>query len=565
MEQSFSLQFNLVDEPWIPVVDKAGVSRTLSLREMFTQAPAIATISGEIPIMNIALIRLALAILYATYREVGAEPGITDDDLARAWMDLYRSGAFPEGDIDSYLDEHLEAFDLFGNHPFYQVAGLEYQAKGPDPVSELIIDMPKPGKTLFTMRAPQSLTQLSFAEAARYLVLEQAYSPAGIKSPVVGYVGAKGGKAYAPKGALGTGWCGGIEGVFLEGDTLFETLLLNWPLIAQGRHLLGVSGDTAPWERENASAASIERNPVGPIDVLTWQSRRIRLIPNERGTAVSGVILCYGDVSSPVDKRGVELMTGWRRSLPQQKKLGTAHVPLMPRQVDPSRALWRGLPSLLSKVATLDKASTEDLRSEVIRWIDYLQLNYKDTPVQSHLIRIHVQGLSYGTQSSVVEDMVDDYLDLDSSMVDADSSAVKSSVEVVKQADDAVSALVKFVHNVEKANGNDRPQDERDIREHAYDMLDRVFRSRLAGFTPDQDRLAYCNAWREEIRCVVERMARDYLESSGLSAFREAGTMTSGRAISIFKLGITRVLGEINYEPANQVSTKGGHDGLATF
>ena len=84
MEQSFSLQFNLVDEPWIPVVDKAGVSRTLSLREMFTQAPAIATISGEIPIMNIALIRLALAIMYATYREVGAEPGITDDDLARA-------------------------------------------------------------------------------------------------------------------------------------------------------------------------------------------------------------------------------------------------------------------------------------------------------------------------------------------------------------------------------------------------------------------------------------------------------------------------------------------------
>ena len=41
MEQSFSLQFNLVDEPWIPVVDKAGVSRTLSLRAEVIQGHTI--------------------------------------------------------------------------------------------------------------------------------------------------------------------------------------------------------------------------------------------------------------------------------------------------------------------------------------------------------------------------------------------------------------------------------------------------------------------------------------------------------------------------------------------
>lgn len=38
------------------------------------------------------------------------------------------------------------------------------------------------------------------------------------------------GKVYAPKGMLGTGWLGGIGGLYAEGRNLFETLMLNWVL-----------------------------------------------------------------------------------------------------------------------------------------------------------------------------------------------------------------------------------------------------------------------------------------------------------------------------------------------
>lgn len=542
MNEASEISFNLIDKPWMPVLCCDGSSREVSLEDMFFHAHEIRSITGEFPLVNIAIVRCALAVLYCAYGELGTLEEATDERLVKTWEDLYARGQFNIGYIESYLNEVHDQFDLFGRAPFYQVAGLAYLAKEPDDASELIMDMPKPEKFLFSMRSNRESPELSFAEAARWLLLTQAYDQAGIKSPVIGFSDVKGGKAYPPKGMLGTGWCGSLGGLFLEGRNLFETLMFNWPFVLNGKCLLGIDGDIAPWERPASTSDMVVREPRGPIDLLTWQSRRMRLVPNAKGTAVSGVVLCYGDATLAADKFDIELMTSWRTSLAQQKKLGTAHLPLMPIAPDSSKALWRGLRSLLG-VSHSDVSGHGDLRAGCIRWMDHVEGMLGPMADGLRTVRVRSQGIVYGTQSSVISDMVDDYVDLDLLMLRGDAEAVGLAIEVVEQADEAVTALVHFVQDIQKANGADTPSASMDVRERAYIELDELFRKRLSAFSSREEPNEYCMAWRAEIRSVVQRLARDYLAMAGFSAFREKDSMTSGRAIVVFRAALTRALG----------------------
>lgn len=533
-------QFNLLDEPWIPVSLLDGSTAEVSLRDLFSRAHEIRAISGEVPLEYIVILRLALAVLYSAYWGAGDTDAASEEALEGLWKHLFSRNRFDMDEIGPYLEEVHDRFDLFGSDPFYQVADLVYAAKDPDPVSELIIDMPKPDKFLFSMRSMRENLSLSYAEAARYLLLSHAYDPSGIKSPVVGYSAVKGGKAYPPKGMLGTGWCGSIGGLFIEDDNLFRTIMRNWVLHLNGVKLLGIEGDLAPWERPSPCADMVVREPVGPIDLLTWQSRRMRLVPSEREGEVAAVVICYGDAMRAADKDACELMTSWRESREQQKKLQTTHIPLMPISPDPTKALWRGLSSILG-VSRSDVGSGGDLRSGVVRWADRLALSGSgDRSLRP--VRIREQGVAYGTQSSVIVDMVDDFIDLDASMLSGGADTAPAAIEMVEQAEAAVRALVRFVQNVQRANGSDRPSEDQGVRERAYDELDAIFRRRLAHCAPGDGLEAYCNAWRDEIRVAMDRIAASYLSASGLSAFRECDSMTSGRAISIFRASLAKIL-----------------------
>ena len=149
-------------------------------------------------------------------------------------------------------------------------------------------------------------------------------------------------------------------------ESLFETLLLNFVLFLSNVPVIS-QDDYAPWERKVPSADTCQREPTGPVDLLTWQSRRIRLVPSEDGSCVRGVIISYGDILIPANKQRFEMMTGWQRDEKLQRKLGVAVVPLQPVAPDTARALWRGLPSLLAV------ADDWELRPGIVRWMGELQ------------------------------------------------------------------------------------------------------------------------------------------------------------------------------------------------
>ncbi|MDT9546329.1 MAG: type I-E CRISPR-associated protein Cse1/CasA [Chlorobium phaeovibrioides] len=100
-------RFNLVDEPWIPVVSKG----LLSLRQVFSEPdnPAL----GGNPIQKIALTKLLLAI---------GQAACTPTDIAA--LNALDAIAFRSACL-TYLDKWHDRFWLYGEKPFLQMPAVE--------------------------------------------------------------------------------------------------------------------------------------------------------------------------------------------------------------------------------------------------------------------------------------------------------------------------------------------------------------------------------------------------------------------------------------------------------
>lgn len=540
--------FNLVSEPWIPVTMIDGMQEEVSLRELFGSAHRIRDVMGDIPQQTLPMLRLFEAILYRSYGRVPEEEDadFTEPAMLDGWKAVWDAGCFDDGLIDEYLDEFQDRFDLFGEHPFLQVPNLEYTSRDKmfDSIGEMLADVPKRAKFLFSMRSKDAPNSISYAEAARWLLFYQAYDCAGIKTPVVGNSHALKGKVYAPKGLPSTGWLGCIGGTYLEGSNLFETLLLNWVMYDDAaKPLFGNPSDIPCWESSGDSRDYIIQNPRGPAQLGGWQSRRVRLVPSERGGSVVGLISCYGDIPRPTEMPGVEQMTSWRKSETQQKTLGTPYVPWMPRSHDCSRAIWRGLEAIISRGDT----SSGDLRPGVVRWLENLRAQGVEGLPPA--VTVHAQGVEYGSQSSVMVRAMDDRMDLGSALLRNDSPAVGATTDVISRTDQAVFQLVVFVRSVEHSQGDmsrDRdPQGQRvgdDVREVAYSQLDDLFRSRIAHFSDEQPVDAYCTEWLTEVHRVLLAIARSYLAGSDVSFFERRGSTSVAEAESRLRWKLQKIL-----------------------
>lgn len=275
--------FDLVDEPWIPCIQADGTVVELSLRNALAQAPTLRELSDPSPLVTAALHRLLLAIVHRTHG-----PGSVDE-----WAKIWDAGTFNATTLARYLDEQqaLGRFDLFHpERPFYQTTGVRTDEPSyVKPIAllahELLLGLPP---TLFQ----QTRAELVFspARAARVVVALQAFAIGGL----ITYQSKHGEPdkpfKYSQSGPLKKG------AVLLNrGANLFETLMLNlhrydgddgapWNFEA--------GEDVAAWERpivdgkQRSAYEAGDRKPGGYIDLLTWQARRVRLIPEREGDTV---------------------------------------------------------------------------------------------------------------------------------------------------------------------------------------------------------------------------------------------------------------------------------------
>jgi CRISPR system Cascade subunit CasA len=509
-----SLSFDLTLRPWIPVLRLDGSPDELSLRDVFARAGSLRRVVGDVPTQEFALLRLLLAVAH----DALDGPRDTDD-----WAEL-RADDDCFAPIPAYLDEHRDRFDLLHPvAPFFQVADLRTARDEVFSLNRIVADVPN-GEPFFTSRMP-AVERLGFAEAARWVVHTHAYDTSGIKTGTVGDARARNGKVYP----LGVGWAGTLGGVFVEGATLRETLLLN--LVAADTTGLRIDGGDRPaWRREPCGpSAAANRHPSGVRDLYTWQTRRIRLHFDETG--VHGVVLGYGDPLTAHNLHTREPMTAWRRSKAQEKKRGEAQV-YLPREHDPSRAVWRGLSSLIAEreVAGQGAEAASALRPGILEWV--ARLVSDGVLPRGFLIRARVVGAVYGTQQSVIDEIVDDHLTMAVVLLHRqDREYAQQAIDAVGDAEQAVTRLGDLATDLARAAGTETDGPRARARERGFAALDDPYRSWLCTLAHAEDPFEQRTLWQRQTHRIIRRLGDHLLAEAGDTAWEGRIVTTAKGAV----------------------------------
>lgn len=312
-------RFNLIDEPWIPIVDVGRVS----LRQLFSQ-PQYRALGGN-PVQKIALTKLLLAIAQSA--------GTPADD--REWAELQASGLAEK--CLEYLDRWHERFYLYGDKPFLQMPAIK--AAAIQPFGAVLPEVSTGNTTVLTQG--QIERPMTDADKAFLVVQLMGFGLGGKKTDnsvvlTPGYQGKVNDKGKPSTGKPGPamGFLGFLHN-FLQGEHLQETLWLNLFTQEQVSSLaiFPYGLGTAPWEKMPsgeycACAEDLSSSLLGRLLPL---SRFCLLAENgvhyAEGISHPGYKEGVADPSVSVDSSGKDPKAIW---------------------VDPEKRPWRVLTALLS-------------------------------------------------------------------------------------------------------------------------------------------------------------------------------------------------------------------------
>lgn len=552
-------EYNLLDEPWIPVRLVDGTITDVGLLELLRRTTDIADLACELPTQSIAIQRLILAIAYrvATPRD------------ARDWARQWDEGA-PTEQMIEYLERWRDRFYLFGGRfPFMQVADLRTAKDAVSGLEKLIADVPN-GEQFFTTRHGRALACIPPSEAARWLVHAQAYDPSGIRSGAVGDSQVKGGKGYP----IGPAWCGHLGLVWLKGKDLDETLVLNL-IPASTAALRGVDSSTdwgaCSWEDlepENSVRGDYSLlDPAGtPKELsiprlLTWHSRRIRLVGDLSG--VTGVVLAQGDKLAPQEMRLYEPQSLWRYSTPQSKKFKTDVY--MPRKFEAGRALWRNLPGTLPTVITVqgvDKQPKQEFLPSATLSFHYQLDNASIQTTYPKVMRIQAVGVTYGPQESTFEDIYSDELTLSVAVMRVEredlSAEIDRQVRLTEEVARDVGTLAANLARAAGESGDGAGDGARDrAKELFFSAVDSDFRTWLTQVDGHESARDVGRRWERTLRQHATDIQTELVRGASSSAIigRDTGRgyMNVGIAENYFRSALNKRLPVQN---TNQEGTK---------
>lgn len=343
--------FDLINEGWVPCVMNGEIKK-LGLLETLRDSHEIKEIYDPSPVVTGSLHRLLLAILHRNFGPANSEE----------WRRLWERG-WDEQRLADYFAKWSSRFNLFdAEYPFYQCASLSFSREVP--ITKLFHELASGNNaTLFDHSTEASPIAIFPDDAARILVACQAFAVGGLITCEKGQDRRKFGSAdNAPlvKGAM----------VLVTGDNLFQTLMLNLhryngydaePFGFDQRE------DLPAWEK-NEETDPEERYPRGYLDLLTWQSRRIKLHPER--SKDGNVIVRYAVIMkgnqfpagySLYDKETMLAFTKRERIAPSQE-------PWPAITFSEDRALWR------DSLALFQSVENERRRPKTLAWLSDLIL-----------------------------------------------------------------------------------------------------------------------------------------------------------------------------------------------
>jgi CRISPR system Cascade subunit CasA len=318
-------RFNLIDEPWIPVVDRGRVS----LKTVFSDS-SIKGLGGN-PVQKIAFTKLLLAIAQSasTPQDNQAWSNLTSEGLAKACL--------------RYLEKWHDRFYLYGERPFLQMPEMSKAV-----VQSFGAVLPEVATGNTTVHT-QIQHEKPFDDADKALLIMQmmGFGLGGKKTDntvvlTPGYSGKTkdNGKGMTGKPSASIGFMGFLHN-FLQGANLQKTLWLNLFTEEQVDQIKTYSEGIgiAPWEQM----------PLGENDEIAKKlmpSLIGRLIPMSRFVLLTEEGLHYSE--------GIAHL-GYKEGM-IDPSISVNYSGKDPKAiwVDPERRPWRMLTALLSFIAAND-------------------------------------------------------------------------------------------------------------------------------------------------------------------------------------------------------------------
>ena len=249
------ISFDVLKEPWIPVICLDGCRDELGILSCLEQAHELREIRDPAPIVEFGLYRLLVAFVLDALILAGRRP---EDPLDL--KDLITKGHFDTGMLERYVKQCGNVFDLFhSEQPFLQCRMGSQKAK---PLAGMFPTVPSGTNANHWHHQHEASVGVSVPEAARLLTTIAPFMTAG-------------GAGLSPS-------INGAPAIYAlpVGRILFETIVLNIPLRTNREAGDGV----AAWR--STRAVGQERSNATTVEALTWRPRRIELLADsgEDGT-----------------------------------------------------------------------------------------------------------------------------------------------------------------------------------------------------------------------------------------------------------------------------------------
>ena len=498
-------EFNLIDEKWIRVMAPDGSVHELSLAEVLINAHKYKRLAGEMEAQNIALLRLLISVVHSVFTRVGLDgnddPVQDEDNALGRWRELFQGGRLPEKPIQDYLARYYDRFWLFHpEQPFYQSSGAcngteNTAAKLNGEVSES-----NNKARLFSSLGGSGKIGMKYAESARWLLFLNGFDDCAAKQRD---------KSNGSR-SMSIAWLGKLGLITAVGGNLFETILLNMPMVVNGEELwpeddLPVWEDPHPSEEERRT---IEM-PQDLAGLMTLQSRRLLLVRKE--DLITGYKVMGGDAFSEQNALN-EPMTLWR--FMEDKKTNLSYY--IPKRPDRSRQIWRDFGAMVN-------ISEKEIRPGVVSWCGYLQK--KGVLPRNRMITFQVTCVRYdSSQSSSITDAFSDALSFHADLLlDAGKEWIREINHQLELIEKTALEVGGLAIDLAKACGEDVQRSTADEpKEQFYLAIDIPFRDWLLNLEPGQssdERLSLVSSWEKQVRSTALKLGRQMVVDKGEVAF----------------------------------------------
>ncbi|MFF9864221.1 type I-E CRISPR-associated protein Cse1/CasA [Streptomyces sp. NPDC013953] len=540
---------DIVNGDFFTLVDVDGAVRTAGLLDVLVGAHAVRRLELPVPTMLPALLRQLL--LPVVLDALGVPRS------RQEWAVRFRHGRFSEEEVarltDYLVTRYGDRFCLFDEDRLYaQVANLEALNGEVKSSAQLVPSIASGNNVpLFSTLTEGDDLLLPPDQALLWLLHTHCWDTASIKTGASGDPQAKNGKTTGnPTGPLGQ-----LGVIVPVGRNLFETLMLNTPVLPDGLD----PTDRPQWAWDERPASSGWKSPAGPewssrpagglLDLLTFQARRIRLISceTEHGPRVHRTIVAAGDRLTQTPQWDPH--TAWSHTA----KPKTGQRQQRPRRHTSGRSAWQGLGSLLALALPVD--SDGPFTSLLLRQV--ADLHADGVLSATYPLGVEVCGLEYGNQSAVVENAIGDSLPLPVASLLAEDDWMRSAIlECVSQADQVGRALDNLNSDLRRASGGEPlPRDKgQQPSSRLLHSLDGTMRRLLAGLRTvgeDDDLLERAQlAWEKSVRAAAVREADALLSAAPPRAVvgrveKHNGkevVYRSGKAVGIFYKRLAEIL-----------------------